>query len=211
MRQVLLPAIRASLAIWLVCGIGYPLLVTGLGQSLFPYQANGSLATAANGRVLGSRLIGQSWTGPQWFHGRPSATLGSDPANPAALLPTPYNAARSGGSNLGPTNRELAERLAADRRAVEAAQPELRGRKLPADMLTASGSGLDPDISPADAMLQVPRVAAARNIAPDRLAALVARDTDGRALDIFGEPHVNVLRLNLDLENGSFAGARRSP
>src|SRR5579864_4874133 len=143
MLAVMRPALRASLVLWVLCGIVYPLLVTGLGQVLFPFRANGSLATSADGTILGSRLIGQEWSGPQWFHGRPSATT-----------PMPYDAAASGGSNLGPTSRRLAERLASDRKALEAAQPELAGRALPADMLTASGSGLDPDISPADAVLQ---------------------------------------------------------
>ena len=195
MLGIILPALRVSLVTWVLCGIAYPLAVTGLGQWLLPAQANGSLVRAADGTILGSRLIGQDWTGPQWFHGRPSATASA-----------PYNAAASGGSNLGPTNRTLAGRLAADRQAIEAADPEFAGRRLPADMLTASASGLDPDISPADAALQVPRVAAARGIAAQRIATLVARHTAGRDLGIFGERRVNVLELNLDLQNGDFPG-----
>jgi potassium-transporting ATPase KdpC subunit len=192
---IIMPALRVSLVTWVLCGIAYPLAVTGLGQWLLPVEANGSLVRAADGTILGSRLIGQDWTGRQWFHGRPSATASA-----------PYNAAASGGSNLGPTNRSLATRLATDRRAIEAADPEFAGRRLPADMLTASASGLDPDISPADAALQVPRVAAARGIAAQRIATLVARHTAGRDLGIFGERRVNVLELNLDLQNGDFPG-----
>jgi potassium-transporting ATPase KdpC subunit len=190
MLAVMRPALRASLVLWVLCGIVYPLLVTGLGQVLFPFQANGSLETSADGTILGSRLIGQEWSGPQWFHGRPSATT-----------PMPYDAAASGGSNLGPTSRRLAERLASDRKVLEAAQPELAGRALPADMLTASGSGLDPDISPADAVLQAPRVAAARGLPPKDVSALVARNTRGRAAGMFGEPRVNVLQLNRSIEH----------
>ena len=200
MRDILLPALRATLVTWLLCGIVYPLAVTGLGQWLLPYQANGSLLRDPDGTVLGSRLIGQNWSGPQWFHGRPSATTAANPADPNKTINAPYNAANSSGSNLGPTSRSLAERLIADRKAAEAEQPDLSGTLLPADMLTASGSGLDPDISPAYAALQMSRVAAARGLAANQLAALVAKNTSGRGLGIFGEPRVNVLQLNLDLE-----------
>ena len=200
MRGILLPALRATLVTWVLCGLAYPLVVTGLGQWLLPYQANGSLVRSPDGTILGSRLIGQDWTGPEWFHGRPSATTDTDPNDPTKTISAPYNAANSTGSNLGPTSRSLTDRLIADRKAIEAAQPELAGKPLPADMLTASGSGLDPDITPANAALQVARVAAARCIAADQVAALVSRDTAGRALGVFGEPRVNVLRLNLDLQ-----------
>ncbi len=199
MRAIILPALRATLVMWLLCGIAYPLAVTGLGQWLLPRQANGSLVKAADGTILGSQLIGQEWSGPQWFHGRPSATIAADTRDSAKTIDAPYNAAASGGSNLGPTSRALAQRLSDDRKAAEAEQPELVGRNLPADMLTASGSGLDPDISPAYAALQMPRVAAARGVPADRIAALIAKNTIGRALGIFGEPRVSVLRLNLDL------------
>lgn len=197
MRQVIIAALRASLVLWALCGISYPLLVTGVGQLLLPFEANGSLVRASDGTILGSRLIGQQWSGAEWFHGRPSAT---EP---------PYNAAASGGSNLGPTNPVLQRRLTTDRRALEAAQPTLTGQKLPSDMLTASASGLDPDITPANAALQVARVAAARGIAPERLAALVVRDTEPRALGVLGEPRVNVLRLNLDLQRAFATENRR--
>ncbi len=199
MLGLLLPALRVSLVTWVLCGIAYPLSVTGLGQLLLPYQANGSLVRSPNGTILGSRLIGQEWRGPQWFHGRPSATTASDPDAPGKTVAAPYNAAASGGSNLGPTSRTLAGRLVAERRAAEAAEPGLAGKLLPADMLTASASGLDPDISPAFAALQAPRVAAARGAPVGWVAALVIRHTQGRTFGIFGEPRVNVLELNLDL------------
>jgi len=200
MLGIMLPALRASLVTWVLCGIAYPLAVTGLGQWLLPFQASGSLEKAADGTILGSRLIGQQWSGPQWFHGRPSATTGTDPNNPAKTLAAPYNAANSGGSNLGPTSKTLIERLSTDRSALEASQPELAGRPLPADMLTASGSGLDPDISPADPALQVARVAQARGISIAGVNELLQHHITGRSLGIFGEPRVNVLALNLALD-----------
>ncbi len=199
MLGMLASALRASIATCLLCGLIYPLAVDGIAQVLLPYQANGSLERDADGTVVGSRLIGQQWEGPQWFHGRPSATTDADPNDATKTVPTPYNAASSTGSNLGPTNKTLMERLTADRKTLEAAQPELAGRLLPADMLTASASGLDPDISPADALLQVPRVARARGVPPEEIAALVEQHVVGRSLGVFGEPRVNVLALNLAL------------
>jgi potassium-transporting ATPase KdpC subunit len=200
MRSAMLPALRVALVTWVLCGLAYPLSVTGLGQWLLPFQANGSLEKSPTGVVLGSRLIGQEWIGPEWFHGRPSATTKTDPNDPARMVSAPYNAASSGGSNLGPTSKRLAERISADRQALEKSQPELTGRPLPADMLTASGSGLDPDISPADAALQVPRIAKARSVAIADVYALLRRHITGRSLGIFGEPRVNVLELNLALD-----------
>jgi K+-transporting ATPase ATPase C chain len=147
-----------------------------------------------------SRLIGQLWNGSEWFHGRPSATTGADPNDPTKTVPAPYNAASSGASNLGPTSKELAERLSADRKALERTQPKLARSKLPADMLTTSGSGLDPDISPANAALQVARVAHARGVPAAGIDALVGQHITGRGLGIFGEPRVNVLVLNLALQ-----------
>jgi len=201
MLEVLVPALRASLTLWVLLGLAYPFAVTGLGQALFPYQAQGSLLRSAEGTVIGSRLIGQQWTGPQWFHGRPSATTGTDPSDPTKTIAAPYNAASSGGSNLGPTSSILIERLAADRKVLDQTEPELSGKRIPADMLTTSGSGVDPEISPAYAALQVPRVAAARGIAEERVSALLAQHIVGRTLGIFGEPRVNVLELNLDLQS----------
>jgi len=199
MRAIISPAVRASAILCLLLGLAYPLAVTGLAQLLFPDEARGSLVARADGTVIGSRLIGQQWTGAEWFHGRPSATTRPNPDDPSAMVSAPYNAANSGGSNLGPSSRELVERLATAREALDREQPELAGKPIPADALTASASGLDPDISPAFAGLQVGRVARARGVAPEQVSALVARHTTGRALRIFGEPRVNVLELNLDL------------
>jgi potassium-transporting ATPase KdpC subunit len=199
MGRVLLPALRVALVTWALCGLAYPLAVTGLGQWLLPYQANGSLEKAANGAIIGSRLIGQEWSGPEWFHGRPSATTGADPNDPTKTVAAPYNAANSGGSNLGPTSKSLVERLAVSRKALEIAQPELIGRSLPADMLTTSASGLDPDISPAYAALQVVRIAKARGLPIVKISALLEQHITDRSLGIFGEPRVNVLELNLAL------------
>ncbi len=203
MLGILLPALRASLVTCVLCGIAYPLVVTGLGQGLLPFQANGSLETAPDGTILGSRLIGQEWAGPEWFHGRPSATTDTDPNDPTKTIASPYNAASSTGSNLGPTSKQLIDRLSGDRAGLEKAQPELAGRSLPADMLTASGSGLDPDISPADAALQVARVAQARGVPIAEVNALVEQHITPRSLGVFGEPRVNVLALNLALQAAS--------
>jgi len=199
MRDIVTAAIRASLATWLLCGLLYPLTLTGLGQWLMPFQANGSLERNTDGAVIGSRLIGQAWQGPQWFHGRPSATTATDPADPAKTVAVPYNAAASMGSNLGPTSKDLLARLLEDRKALEAAQPELAGGRLPADMLTASASGLDPDISLANAALQAARVAGARGVPPANIEVLLRSHITGRSLGIFGEARVNVLSLNLAL------------
>ncbi len=199
MLGMLMSAVRASLATCLLCGLLYPLAFDGLAQRLLPYQANGSLEIDPDGTVIGSRLIGQQWEGPEWFHGRPSATTDADPDDASKTVPAPYNAASSTGSNLGPTNKALMDRLMADRKALEEAQPELAGRLLPADMLTASASGLDPDISLADALLQAPRVARARGVPAAALDALVVTQAAGRNLGIFGEPRINVLALNLAL------------
>lgn len=205
MLSLMIGALRASLVFFVLCGLLYPLVLTGFGQLFLPFQGNGSLERAPDGTIVGSLLIGQLWTGPEWFHGRPSATTEADPNDPSKTVPAPYNAANSAGSNLGPTSKSLLERLKADRAALEAAQPELAGRLLPADMLTASASGLDPDISPADAALQVARVARARGIPAAEVDALLERYVKGRSLGIFGEPRVNVLALNLALRRACAA------
>ncbi len=189
-------AVRVSLVTFALCGFAYPLAVTGVGQLFMPYRANGSVLQSADGRIIGSRLIGQQWSDAQWFHGRPSATMDLSDATKAA----PYNAANTTASNLGPISKALQDRLTADRAALDQAQPELAGKPLPADMLTASASGLDPDVTPANALLQATRVAKARGMPPKQAAALVAQHTTGRSLWIFGEPRVNVLELNLALE-----------
>jgi K+-transporting ATPase ATPase C chain len=193
-------AVRASLVTFVLCGFAYPLIVTGVGQVLMSGQANGSLVKSADGQIIGSRLIGQQWTDPQWFHGRPSATTATDPTDPTKTVPAPYNAANTTASNLGPTSKPLQERLIGDRKALDQAQPDLAGKALPSDVLTTSASGLDPDITPANASLQVQRVAKARGVPPEQIAALVERHITPRSLGIFGEPRVNVLELNLALE-----------
>jgi potassium-transporting ATPase KdpC subunit len=200
MLDYLSGAVRISLVTLALCGFAYPLAVTAIGQMIMPYQANGSRETTANGSVVGSRLIGQQWNDPKWFHGRPSATVAPDPQNPTKNIDAPYNAASTTASNLGPTSKVLQDRLSADRKALDEAQPELAGKLVPADMLTASASGLDPDITPANAMLQVARVAKARGVPPERIEALVKQHVTPRSLWIFGEPRVNVLELNLAVE-----------
>src|ERR1700730_9994709 len=200
MFDIVSGALRVSLVTLVLCGFVYPFAVPVLRQVLTPFQAHGSRATSADGVVFGSRLIGQNWTDPKWFHGRPSATTDTDPNDSTKTIPAPYNAASSSPSNLGPTSKALQDRLADDRKALDAAQPGLAGKTLPADVLTTSGSGLDPDITPANAILQIERIAKARGAAPDQIAALVARHTTSRSLGIFGEPRVNVLELNLELE-----------
>jgi potassium-transporting ATPase KdpC subunit len=204
MLDYLSGAIRISLVTFVICGFAYPLAVTAVGQLIMPYQANGSIETAA-GRIVGSRLIGQQWSDPKWFHGRPSATVAPDPQDPTKNVEAPYNAANTTASNLGPTSKVLEERLRADRKTLDEAQPELASEPLPADMLTASASGLDPDITPANASLQVARVANARGVPPEQIAALVRKHVTPRSLWIFGEPRVNVLELNIALEE-AFTG-----
>jgi potassium-transporting ATPase KdpC subunit len=212
MLSVMIGAVRASLVTFVLCGLLYPLSLTGVAQLFLPFQANGSLERGADGVVIGSRLIGQQWNEPQWFHGRPSATTAVDPSDPGKTVPAPYNAANSTGSNLGPTSKTLADRLMNDRAALERAEPELAGAVLPADMLTMSASGLDPDITPANAALQVARVARARGAPAEQIERLLEQHVTGRSLGIFGEPRVNVLALNLAIEGvcPSTAG-RRGP
>jgi potassium-transporting ATPase KdpC subunit len=200
MLAILWPALRVSVVTWGLCGVAYPLIVTALGQWLLPFQATGSLQRSPDGPVVGSQLIGQSWFADEWFHGRPSATTDTDPADPSKSISVPYNALSSGASNLGPTSKRLDERLSADRARLERSQPELAGTLLPADMLTASGSGLDPDITPSDAALQVPRVAHALGVPAAEIEALVEQHVTSRSFGIFGEPRINVLALNLALQ-----------
>ena len=184
MKKNILIAIWMTLATTVLLGIVYPIVVTGLAQILFPRQANGELIRA-NGKIIGSRLIGQPFTSRGYFYSRPSAagTAGYDPT-------------ASGGSNLGPTNKSLLDRVSAQ---VNTLQPENPGTPIPADLVTTSGSGLDPDISLAAAQFQVPRVAHERGISKDEVRALVKKHTQGRQLGFLGEPRVNVLELNLDL------------
>lgn len=200
MLDYLSGAVRLSLVTFILCGFAYPLAVTGIAQLIMPFQANGGILRNAGGEIIGSELIGQQWSDAQWFHGRPSATVTPDPNDPSRTIPAPYNAANTAASNLGPTSKALQERLAADRKALDQAQPELSGKPVPSDMLTASASGLDPDITPANALLQVARVANARGVPAKRITALVERHVTPRSLWIFGEPRVNVLELNLALD-----------
>jgi len=196
MSREIRPAIVLLVALTLITGLAYPLAMTGLAQVLFPRQANGSMIEK-DGKVVGSALIGQVFADDKYFHGRPSATNTPDPKDPAKTVDAPYNAANSGGSNLGPTNKALVERVQGD---VEKLKQENPSAPVPIDLVTTSGGGLDPHVSPAAALFQVPRVAKARNMPEDRLRALVNEHTEGRTLGLLGEPRVNVLRLNLALD-----------
>jgi potassium-transporting ATPase KdpC subunit len=199
MREIIIGATRFSIVSWIICGIVYPLATTIIAQVVFPFAANGSLIKRS-GVIIGSRLIGQDWTGARYFHGRPSATVGVDPNDPQKSIALPYNASQSAASNFGPTSAELFHRLMTDRAELEAAQPRFVGLKLPADMLTTSASGLDPDISIANAKLQAPRIAVARGLRKAKLLSLIEAHAITRDLGIFGEPRVNVLELNLALD-----------
>lgn len=195
MLNQLRPAIFMIVAMTVITGLAYPLGMTGLSQLIFTDKANGSLIVQ-DGKVVGSALIGQSFTDARYFHGRPSATTTADPNDPTKSVADPYNAANSAGSNAGPTSKALIERVQTDIAALKAENPA----PIPADLVTTSGSGLDPDISPAAAMFQVPRVAKARGLSEEQVRQLVTRHTEGRVLGLLGEPHVNVLKLNLALD-----------
>jgi K+-transporting ATPase ATPase C chain len=196
MTQHIRPAIMMIVLMTILTGLAYPLAMTGIAQTIFPWQANGSLIQK-DGKVIGSALIGQNFTGPNYFHGRPSATTDTDPKDPTKTIPAPYNAANSGGSNLGPTSKALVDRVTADTQALEKENP---GVPVPLDLVTTSASGLDPDITPAGALFQVPRIAKARHLSEDVVRQLVDQRTTGRLFGIIGEPHVNVLELNLALD-----------
>jgi K+-transporting ATPase ATPase C chain len=196
MLREIRPAIVVMLALTVITGLAYPLAMTGLGQVLFPHQANGSLIER-DGKVVGSALIGQDFTSARYFHGRPSATTEPDPKDPTKTVPVPYAADNSGASNLAPTAKALIERVQGD---VAKLRPEANGAPIPADLVTTSASGLDPHISPASALLQVHAVAAARGLADDQVRALVESHIEGRLFGIIGEARVNVLELNLALD-----------
>jgi potassium-transporting ATPase KdpC subunit len=196
MLKEIRPALVLLVALAAITGLIYPLAMTGIAGTLFPDQARGSLIEQ-DGKVIGSALIGQAFTADRYFHGRPSATTAPDPKDPAKTVAAPYNAASSGGSNLGPTNKALADRVKGD---LDKLKAENGTAPVPIDLVTTSGSGLDPHISPEAALFQVPRVAKARNMPEDRVRQLVTERIEGRLLGLLGEPRVNVLALNLALD-----------
>jgi K+-transporting ATPase ATPase C chain len=196
MLREIRPAILVLLLLTAITGLAYPLAMTAIAGVIFPKQAQGSLIEK-DGKVIGSALIGQEFKGDQYFHGRPSATLGPDPADASKTVSAPYNAANSGGSNLGPTSKALNDRVKEDVGKLKAENPSA---PVPVDLVTTSASGLDPDISPEGALFQVPRVAKARNMPEDRVRQLVTENTRGRFAGLLGEPRVNVLALNLALD-----------
>jgi K+-transporting ATPase ATPase C chain len=196
MLKEIRPAIIVLVVLTLITGLAYPLAMTAIAGVIFPKQAEGSLIER-DGKVVGSALIGQEFKSDKYFHGRPSATTAPDPADASKTIAAPYNAANSGGSNLGPTSKALSDRIKADVDKLKAENP---AAPVPVDLVTTSGSGLDPDISPEAALFQVPRVAKARNIPEDRIRQLVAENTVSRLAGLLGEPRVNVLALNLALD-----------
>jgi K+-transporting ATPase ATPase C chain len=196
MLKEIRPAIIILVGLTLITGLAYPLAMTGIAEVIFPRQAQGSLIEK-DGKVVGSALIGQVFADDKYFHGRPSATNTPDPKDPTKNIDAPYNAANSSGSNLGPTSKALADRVKAD---VDTLKKENPTAAIPVDLVTTSGSGLDPHISPAAALFQVPRVAKTRNMPEDRLRQLVGERTEGRTFGLLGEPRVNVLELNLALD-----------
>jgi K+-transporting ATPase ATPase C chain len=196
MLREIRPAIILLLALTVITGLAYPLAITAVAGAIFPKQAEGSLIEK-DGKVVGSALIGQEFKTDKYFHGRPSATTAPDPNDSTKTVPAPYNAANSGGSNLGPTSKALNDRVKED---VEKLKAENPSQAVPIDLVTTSASGLDPDISPEGALFQVPRVAKARNLPEDRVRQLVTDNTQGRLGGLLGEPRVNVLALNLALD-----------
>ena len=196
MLREIRPAIVVLVALTLITGLAYPLAMTGIAQALFPRQAQGSLIER-NGTVIGSELIGQQFASDKYFHGRPSATTAPDPNDSTKTVPAPYNAANSGGSNLGPSNKALIDRVQAD---IDKLKQENPSMPVPMDLVTTSASGLDPHISPEAALFQVPRIAKARNLPEDRIRQLVADHAEGRLFGLLGEPRVNVLLLNVALD-----------
>jgi K+-transporting ATPase ATPase C chain len=195
LRQIR-PAIVVLLALTLITGLVYPLAMTGIAQVIFPRQAQGSLIER-DGKVVGSELIGQVFESEKYFHGRPSATTAPDPNDATKTVPAPYNAANSGASNFGPSNKALIDRVQGD---INKLKQENSAAPVPPDLVTTSASGLDPHISPEAALFQVPRIAKARNVPEDRIRQLVADHTEERFLGLLGEPRVNVLLLNLALD-----------
>lgn len=199
MLREIRPAVILLLLLTSITGLAYPLAMTAIAGVIFPKQAQGSLIEK-DGKVIGSALIGQAFKDDKYFHGRPSATSAPDPADSTKTIPAPYNAANSGGSNLGPTSKALNDRVKED---VEKLKAENPGVSVPVDLVTTSGSGLDPDISPDAALFQVPRVAKARSMPEARVRQLVTEHIRGRMAGLLGEIRVNVLALNLALDTGT--------
>jgi K+-transporting ATPase ATPase C chain len=202
MLSQLRPAITLIAIFTLLTGVLFPLGFVGFGKLVMPYQAGGSLIVQ-NGKVIGSAIIGQNFTSDKYFHGRPSALMGTDPKDSTKQVATPYDASESGASNLGPTSKALVDRVTGDVKAYH-------GASVPADAVTTSGSGLDPDISPENAGLQVERVAKARNLSPDAVKRLVDAHTEAPFLGVLGEPRVNVLAINLALDAQSGGAVARN-
>lgn len=196
MLKEIRPALVLIVALTVITGLVYPLAITGIAGVIFPDRASGSILRQGD-KVVGSSLIGQVFTDDKYFHGRPSASVTPDPKDPTKNVDAPYNAANSGGSNLGPTNKALADRVKGDVDKLKAENPSA---PVPIDLVTTSGSGLDPHISPEAALFQVPRVAKTRNLPEDRVRQLVGEHTEGRFLGLLGEPRVNVLALNMALD-----------
>lgn len=188
-------ALTMAIILTAILGLAYPLAIAGIAQAVFPHQANGSLVYNASGNVIGSELIGQEFTSAGYFHGRPSATVDADSGDDR-----PYNAANTTASNLGPTNPKLIDTVGARTRAYRETNGLADDVTVPVDAVTASGSGLDPHITPANAQLQINRIAQARRAAAADIAALVQQHTEGRTLGFLGEPRINVLKLNLALD-----------
>jgi potassium-transporting ATPase KdpC subunit len=197
MWRELRPAIVVLVALTAITGLVYPLAITGIAGLVFPYQAQGSLIER-NGHIIGSVLIGQNFTSGKYFHGRPSTTTAPDPNDASKTVAVPYNAANSGGSNLAPSNKALIDRVQGD---IDKLKHDNPSTPVPADLVTTSASGLDPDISPEAALFQVPRVAKARNLAENRVRQLVVDHIEDRFIGVLGEPRVNVLKLNLALDD----------
>ena len=193
------PAVVLLVLLTAITGLVYPLAMTGIARAIFPVQAQGSLIEK-DGKVIGSSLIGQVFANDKYFHGRPSATVTPDPKDPSKNIDAPYNAANSGGSNLGPTNKALIDRVKGD---VDKLKEENPNAAVPIDLVTTTAGGLDPHISPDAALFQVPRVAKARNMPEDRVRQLVSDRIEGRLLGLLGEPRVNVLALNLALDGAA--------